>query len=56
MLSKVGPNNKILPKIQSEKFVKLTDSTYARDSLTKFECEVHALTGNGNYVKPLRLA
>ena len=42
--------------MQSEKFVKLTDSTYARDSLTKFECEVHALTGNGNYVKPLRLA
>ena len=56
MLGKVGPNNKILPKIQSEKFEKVTNHIYARDSLTNFEYEVHAMTGKGNYMKLLRLA
>ena len=31
-----------------EKFVKLTDHTYAYNNLTNFEYKVHAMTGNGN--------
>ena len=38
------------PKIRIEKFVKLSDPTYACNSLTIFESKVYAMTGNGNYV------
>jgi hypothetical protein len=31
--------------------VKLTGHTYPCNSLTNFTYEVHAMTGNGNYVK-----
>ena len=39
----------------SEKYVKLTDHTYACNSLTNFKYEVHAVTGNGNGVNQLKL-
>ena len=32
----------------SEKYVKLTDHTYACNSLTNFEYEAHPFIGNGN--------
>ena len=35
--------------------MKLTDCTYACNSLTDFESEVHAMTGNGNQVNLLKL-
>ena len=38
------------------KFVKLTGYTYACNSLTNFESEVRAKTGNGNQVNLLKLA
>ena len=52
----VGPNNKNPPKIRFIKFVKLTGYTYACNSLTNFESEVHAMTRNGNQVNLLKLA
>ena len=38
-----------------KKIVKLTDHTSACNSLTNFEYEPHAMTGNGNYVNLLKL-
>ena len=35
-------------KNKIEKFVKLTDHSYACNSLTNFEYEAHTITGNGN--------
>ena len=52
----VGPNVKNPPKMRLRKFVKLTGYTYACNSLTNFESEVHAMTGNGNQVNLLKLA
>ena len=49
----VGPNVKIPPKSRFEKFVKMTDHTYACNSLTNFEEET--MTGNGNHVTMLKL-
>ena len=37
---------KIRQKLELKKIVKLTDHTYACNSLTNFECEVHGMTGN----------
>ena len=44
----IGPKPKIPPKSYVEKLVKLTDHTYAYNSLTNFENEERAVTGNGN--------
>jgi len=38
-----------------QKFVKLTGHTYACNSLTNFQYEVHAMTGNRNQVNLLKL-
>jgi hypothetical protein len=38
-----------------QKFVKLTDKTYACNSLTNFEYYVPSMTGNGNYMNLLEL-
>ena len=43
-------------KNEIQKFVKLTGYTYACNSLTNFEYEGHAMTGNGNHVNLLKLA
>ena len=42
-------------KNRIQKFVKLTGHTYAYNSLTNFQYEVHAMTGNGNQVNLLKL-
>ena len=39
-----------------KKFVKLTGYTYACNTLTNFEYEVHAMTGNVNQVNLMELA
>ena len=52
----VGPNNKNSPKKLFIKFVKLTGSTNACNSLTNFESEVRVMTENGNQVNLLKLA
>ena len=44
-------------KNKIEKFVKLTDHSYACNSLTNFECDAHGTTGKGpfnNYVDKMR--
>ena len=46
--STIEPNEKKPPKIRFIKFVKLTGYTYAYNSLTNYEYEGHAMTGNGN--------
>ena len=51
----VGPNDKKLAKNLVQKFVKLMDHTYAFNSLTNFEYEANAMTGNKNYVNMLKL-
>ena len=43
-------------KNEIQKFVKLTDRTYACNDLTNFEGEPQVLTGNGSYVNMLKLA
>jgi len=45
-----------LAKNRIQKFMKLTGHTYyACNSLTNFQYEVHAMTGNGNQVNLLKL-
>ena len=41
-------------KLDFKKIVRLTDHTYAQNSLTDFEYGAHAMTGNGNYVNRLK--
>jgi hypothetical protein len=48
-------NSGQIAKITFEKFVKLTGHTYAYNSLTNFQYEVHAMTGNGNQVNLLKV-
>ena len=50
----VGPNIKNPPKIQSKKIVKLTDHTYACNSLTNFYYEAYVIIGNGDHVNLLK--
>ena len=50
-----GPNVKNVPKIRFKKFVKLTDHTRACRGLTNFAYVVHAMAGNGSYVKLQKL-
>ena len=52
MRATVGPNVKNPPKIDLEKIVKLTGHNY--DSLTNFEYEEHAMTGNENHLNMLK--
>ena len=52
----LGQMAKNPPNIRFEKkIVKLTDHNSACNSLTNFEYDPHAMTGNGNYVNLLKL-
>ena len=42
--------SKTRQKLDYKKIVKLTDHTHACNDLTNFECEAHAMTGNGTTV------
>ena len=53
--SQMGQLEKKPPKTRLKKFVKMTDLTSPRNSLTNFEYEAHATTGNGSYVNLLTL-
>ena len=54
--STAGPHSQNLPKIRFPKFVKLTDYTYAFNSLITFKYEAQSRIGNGNFVNLLKLA
>ena len=43
------------PKMRFIKFVKVNYHTSTSNSLTNFESEVHAMTGNGNQVTLLKI-
>ena len=43
-------------KLDCKKFVKLTDHTYASNSLTNFQYEAHSTTRNGFYVNLMKVA
>ena len=53
--STAGPYVKNLPKIRFPKFVKLTDYTYAFNSLTNFKYVDQRKTGHGNHLNLLKL-
>ena len=54
--SQLGQLEKNPPKTRLKKFVKMTHLTCPRNSLTNFEYEAHARTGNGSYGNLLKLA
>ena len=51
-----GTNVKKPPKINKKKLVKLTIHTHACKDLTNFQYVVLAMTGNGSYLRLLKLA
>ena len=51
--SQMGQLEKTRQKLGLKKFVKMTHLTCPRHSLTNFEYEAHARTGNGSYVNLL---
>ena len=51
----LGQMAKTRQTLDLKKIVKLTDHTSACNSLTNFEYEPHAMTGNGNYVNLQKL-
>ena len=53
---KIGPNDRNLPKIQYEKFMKLSGHTSASNSVTNFGYEAHSIKSNGNDVNLLKTA
>ena len=56
LLHRIGPTVKNPPETRLEKFVKLTDHTFAYKDLINFGYAAHAMTGNGNNVNLQKFA